>query len=138
LRGLRAAPVLELLERVGLADQASKPAGALSGGMRQRLALAIALLGDPPILMLDEPTANLDAGARLDFMHLLAAQREAGRGLLLTSHRVDEVERLADEVIVLEGGREMFRCPAPNLSDSLEESDPEIWPGALEAICRLE
>ena len=119
---LRRAPKAQpaaLLARVGLADHAAKPVGALSGGMRQRLALAVALLGDPPLLVLDEPTASLDTEARADFMQLLAEQRAAGRSLLLTSHRVEEVTRLADTVIVLAGGRERLRCPAELLERAL-------------------
>lgn len=103
--GLRGAPqgqALALLQRMGLGDQARKAVGALSGGMKQRLALAAALLGDPPILMLDEPTASLDVAAREDFTALLLELRAAGKTLLFTSHRVDEVAALADEAIVLD------------------------------------
>ncbi len=120
--GLRGTPrdqAPALLERVGLGDQAKKAAGALSGGMRQRLALAVALLGQPPILILDEPTASLDREARADFGQLLAEQRAAGRALLFTSHRIEEVVALADQVIVLTGGRERLRCEAGQLERAL-------------------
>ena len=78
---------------------------ALSGGLKQRLALAVALLGDPPILLLDEPMANLDAQARHDYLALLSRLRREGKMLIFASHRVEEVETLADGVLVLEGGR---------------------------------
>ena len=73
--------------------------------VKQRLALAIALLGDPPILVLDEPTANLDAEGREGFMKRLVGLHAKGKTLLFTSHRLDEVEALADRVLVLERGR---------------------------------
>jgi ABC-type multidrug transport system ATPase subunit len=119
---LRRAPAGDperLLARVGLADQARKPVGALSGGMKQRLALALALLGDPPILILDEPTASLDADARADFLSLLVEQRVAGKTLILTSHRLEEVAMLADRVIVLADGRPQFECPSHALERAL-------------------
>jgi ABC-type multidrug transport system ATPase subunit len=97
--------VERLLAEVGLADVAGRPAGALSGGMKQRLALAIALLGDPPILVLDEPTANLDAEGREAFLKRLAGLHAKGKTLLFTSHRMQEVEAMADRVLVLERGR---------------------------------
>ncbi len=101
------------LAEVGLTDHARKPVEALSGGMKQRLALAIALLADPPLLILDEPTSNLDAQARDDFLKLLLAQRERGKTLLFTSHRLEEVELLATRVLVLANGRLNQSCGAP-------------------------
>lgn len=97
--------IAPLLERVGLAAHAAQPVRALSGGMKQRLALAIALLGDPPLLVLDEPTANLDAQARADFLGLLAGLKDVGRTLLFSSHRQGEVAALADRVLRLAQGR---------------------------------
>lgn len=101
------------LTKVGLSDHADKPVAALSGGMKQRLALAIALLADPPLLILDEPTSNLDAQARDDFMKLLLAQKSQGKTLLFTSHRLEEVELLASRVLVLESGRLKLVCDDP-------------------------
>jgi len=116
LAALRAAPRGEpeaLLAQVGLADHAGKAVGALSGGMKQRLALAAALLGDPPILLLDEPTASLDAGARAELTTLIAGLRASGKTLLVTTHR------LADRVVVMEGGRLRASCPASELETIL-------------------
>jgi ABC-type multidrug transport system ATPase subunit len=122
LAALRAAPRGEpeaLLAQVGLADHAGKAVGALSGGMKQRLALAAALLGDPPILLLDEPTASLDAGARAELTTLIAGLRASGKTLLVTTHRLAEVSALADRVVVMEGGRLRASCPASELETIL-------------------
>lgn len=94
-----------LLDRLGLAEHAHKPVPALSGGLKQRLALAVALLSDPPVLLFDEPTANLDAAARRDYLALLSALRREKKTLVFASHRMEEVNALADRVLVLEQGR---------------------------------
>jgi ABC-type multidrug transport system ATPase subunit len=77
----------------------------LSGGMKQRLALAIALLSDPPIVVLDEPTSNLDAAGRRSVVETLKRLRKTGKTLVFASHRPDEIAALADRVLVLENGR---------------------------------
>jgi ABC-type multidrug transport system ATPase subunit len=87
--------------------------------MKQRLALAIALLADPPLLILDEPTSNLDAAARDDFIKLLLGQKARGKTLLFTSHRLEEVEMLADRVLLLEGGSLAQTCHPAELAHRL-------------------
>ncbi len=120
LKGVPAPRAEEVLAEVGLSGHGDKPVSALSGGMKQRLALAIALLADPPLLMLDEPTSNLDATARDDFIKLLLRQKAAGKTLLLTSHRLEEIEILATRVLVLEDGRLKTICENPtDLADQL-------------------
>jgi ABC-type multidrug transport system ATPase subunit len=110
----------EVLAEVGLSDHGDKPVAALSGGMKQRLALAIALLADPPLLILDEPTSNLDAKARDDFIKLLLQQKAGGKTLLLTSHRLEEIEVLATRVLVLADGKLTLTCDDPTeLADRL-------------------
>jgi len=91
-----------LLQKLGLTEHAQKSVPALSGGLRQRLALA--LLADPPVLLLDEPTANLDTQARWDYLALLAELRAEGKTILFASHRLEEVEALADRVLLLQQG----------------------------------
>ncbi len=93
------------LERVGLAGHSRKLVRALSGGMKQRLALAIALLAEPPVLLLDEVTASLDAVGREEFVGLLERLSGSGRTLLFASHRLEEVAALAQRVALLEKGR---------------------------------
>ena len=94
-----------LLEQLGLGPHLGKSISELSGGMRQRLALAVALIGDPPLLLLDEPTANLDVRARREHMALLEGLRRQGRTLVFATHRLEELEALADRVAVLDHGR---------------------------------
>ena len=93
-----------VLAQVGLTGQERKAVGALSGGMKQRLALALALLADPPVLLLDEPTSNLDAATRVEFLDLLAQLHATGKTLLFTSHHLAELEQLADRVLILQDG----------------------------------
>lgn len=105
LKGLQRVDTAETLARVGLAGAGRKRIRELSGGMKQRLALAIALLGDPPVLLLDEVTASLDAVGREEFVQLLERLSGAGRTLLFASHRIEEVACLARRVVMLERGR---------------------------------
>jgi ABC-type multidrug transport system ATPase subunit len=110
----------QVLAEVGLSDHIDKAVGALSGGMKQRLALALALLADPPLLLLDEPTSNLDTKARDDFTKLLLVLKARGKTLLFTSHRLEEVALLADRVLVLDQGRLALVCHQPlELADQL-------------------
>ena len=95
----------ELLSRVGLDGAASRTrARRLSGGERQRLSLAIALAGEPEVLILDEPTAGMDPEARRATRELIGSLRDAGRTILLTTHDLGDVERLADRVAILSRG----------------------------------
>ncbi len=113
LKGAPAGRIDQTLAEVRLSKHSHKVVAALSGGMKQRLALAIALLSDPPLLMLDEPTSNLDTAARGDFMELLRQQKERGKTLLFTSHRLEEVEILATWILVLEEGKLKLVCDKP-------------------------
>ncbi len=95
----------DLLDVLGLRTAASTPFRRLSGGERQRLGLALALVGRPEVLILDEPTAGMDPEARATVRALIAEQRTAGVAVLLTSHDLNDVERLADRIVVLIAGR---------------------------------
>ncbi len=95
-----------------LAIDADKPIAALSGGMRQRLAIALALIPDAPILVLDEPTAGLDLAGR-DAVHaILARERRRGKTIVFTSHLFSDVERIADRVLLLDEGCVIGDTPA--------------------------
>jgi ABC-type multidrug transport system ATPase subunit len=108
-----------LLTRLELVAHVQKPVRDLSGGLKQRLALALALLADPPILVLDEPTSNLDIRARDDFLRFLHDLREEGKTLVFSSHRLEEVKALADRVLLLEAGRLTLAAPPPELEQKL-------------------
>jgi ABC-2 type transport system ATP-binding protein len=94
-----------LIDKVGLASVARTRVRRLSGGERQRLALALALVGEPEVLLLDEPTAGMDPEARRATRDLIAGLRDEGRTILLTTHDLGDVERLADRVAILHRGK---------------------------------
>jgi ABC-type multidrug transport system ATPase subunit len=105
LRFVPRARVRAMLELVGLAAHADGRVRTFSGGMQQRLALAVALLPDPPVVLFDEPTANLDREGQQLFVDLVGRLRHDGHTLLLASHRPDEVAGLTDRVLHIDGGR---------------------------------
>jgi ABC-2 type transport system ATP-binding protein len=106
--GRRADDVLDL---VGLATVADTRVRRLSGGERQRLSLGLALVGEPEVLILDEPTAGMDPEARRDTRDLIDTLRDEGRTILLTTHDLGDVERLADRVAILHRGRIVADAP---------------------------
>lgn len=95
----------ELVDRLGITPFARTPVRRLSGGQRQRVGLAAALVGDPRVAFLDEPTAGLDPHARLDVWDLLRERADTGTALIVTTHSFEEAERLADRVVILDHGR---------------------------------
>ena len=102
------ARVEELLELVGLADRGQSKVRGFSTGMRQRLGLAAALISDPSVMIVDEPTSGLDPAGVRDVHALLVAMAESGRTVLLSSHDLDEVERLCTHVTVLRHGSVVY------------------------------
>ncbi len=110
LRGLRRVDVRAVLRTVELDEHDRAKSRVLSGGMKQRLALAIALLGDPPVLVLDELSASLDVEGRSAFLQLLVGLRGEGRTVLFASHRPEEVQILAGRVAWIEHGRIVERA----------------------------
>lgn len=103
------AVVARMLEQTGLADRADDELGTLSGGNRQRVNIAVGLLADPPVLLLDEPSSSLDPRQRerlWEFVDGLA--REHGTSVVFTTHNVAEAERWADRVLVLADGEVLF------------------------------
>jgi ABC-2 type transport system ATP-binding protein len=94
-----------LLKRLQLWDKRDSPYGTLSGGQKQRLALALALINDPQMLFLDEPSAGLDPQARLEIHELVQELRREQRTILLTTHYIEEAEKLCDRVAIIDEGR---------------------------------
>jgi len=100
-----ASDVPAILEVVSLSDKAGQYVEHLSGGQKQRLAVACALVGEPELLFLDEPTTGLDPQARREVWEIIRRHRERGRTTLVTTHYMDEAERLCDRVAVVDRGR---------------------------------
>ncbi len=95
----------DVLEPLGLMDKADTKIGELSGGMRQKLGLTIALLGDPEILLLDEPFNNMDAEGRAEAIKLLLNLRERGKTIIVSTHTISGLLPISDRIIIMEGGK---------------------------------
>ena len=107
----------EVLERFGLTDAADRRAGTYSGGMRRRLDLAAGLVGRPPVVLLDEPTAGLDPRSRQELWALVDELRREGTTVLLTTQYLDEADRLAERIALVDHGR----IAAQGTADQLKE-----------------
>ncbi len=119
LRRIPAGRSTEAVDLVDLGDHVGKRVRELSGGMKQRLGVALALLADPPVLLLDEPTSSLDVAAREQMVRLIEGLRSPERSVLLTSHHVDEVGMLVDRVLAMEQGRIIEECAPSELAERL-------------------
>jgi ABC-2 type transport system ATP-binding protein len=115
-------PVEETIAHVGLESKADARVGSLSGGQRRRVDVGMALIGDPELLFLDEPTTGFDPSARRQAWETIAALRELGKTVLLTTHYMDEAQRLADRVAVIAKGEIVARGTPESLGD--RESRP--------------
>jgi ABC-2 type transport system ATP-binding protein len=110
-------PVDEVVELVGLADKADARTGKLSGGQQRRLDVGMALVGDPELLFLDEPTTGFDPQARRQAWEAIAGLRQLGKTVFLTTHYMDEAQQLADRVAIIAGGEIVARGTPEDLGD---------------------
>jgi ABC-2 type transport system ATP-binding protein len=110
-------PVEETIEQVGLADKADARTKSLSGGQQRRLDVGMALIGDPELLFLDEPTTGFDPSARRQAWETIAGLRDLGKSVFLTTHYMDEAQRLADRVAIIAGGEVVARGTPEDLGD---------------------
>ena len=127
IAGMYARPrsVDELVQRLGIDSFARTTVRRLSGGQKQRLALAAALIGNPEALFLDEPSAGLDPQSRQLVFELIAELRDAGMGIILTTHLMDDAQRLADYVYIIDAGRNI----AEGTVAQLLQRDPALEAG---------
>ena len=101
-----------LIDRFSLGDKADTPFSALSGGQKQRVAMAMAVVNDPEVLFLDEPTAALDPQSRRELHDVVRATRAAGRAVVLSTHYIEEAELLCDRVAIIDHGK-VIACDTP-------------------------
>lgn len=115
-----------LIDRFGLADVIARQTGALSGGQRRRLALALAFAGDPDLVVLDEPATGLDVEARRNAWEAITAFRAAGGTVLLATNQLDEADALASRIVVLSKGTVLADGPRASLGRDLERAFVEL------------
>lgn len=130
LKGVRdPARIRQLLELVNLAEHAGRPAAAFSGGMRRRLGIAQALLNDPDILIVDEPTAGLDPEERLRFRRLLS-ELGFGKLVIVSTHIVPDVESIAGQLAIMRKGR-LLALETPDAI--LQRARGQVWQASVDA-----
>ena len=137
----RALPVEQLIASVNLEEKADTHSGNLSGGQRQRLAIAVALVNDPAVIFLDEPTTGLDPQARRSLWDVIRQLRAQGKTVLLTTHYLEEAEQLCDDIIIIDHGKVIAEgTPAGLIAEHFERntleflSDPGLLPDQLQTL----
>lgn len=113
--------VHDILETVALTEKSKALVRTLSGGQKQRLAIGAALINDPDLIFLDEPTTGLDPQARRNIWDIVSGLRSRGKTIILTTHYMEEAEALSDEVCIMDYGRIIAQAPPKTLTDDLGE-----------------
>ncbi len=124
----------ELLEQFDLADAAGRRVSTYSGGMRRRLDLAMSLVSEPPVLFLDEPTTGLDPRSRRDVWDAVTGLSESGVTVLLTTQYLEEADRLADRIAVIDGGRVVAEGTAQELKSRVGSETVELFFADVETL----
>ncbi|MEV6522260.1 ATP-binding cassette domain-containing protein [Longispora sp. NPDC051575] len=125
-RPVRGAAVEEALDKVGLCDRRDEKMRKLSGGMVRRAGIAWAIVGNPSLILLDEPTVGLDPMQRINFRSIISQQRDAV--IVLSTHLTDDVDAMADHVVVLDEGGVRFQGTPPELAEQADASSPGNTP----------
>ncbi len=129
-----AARARSLLERFGLDDRANQRASTFSKGMRRKLAMARALMPDPPVLVFDEPTSGIDPHFQQDFQELVSESAEEGRTVFLSSHNLREVQELCDRLTFMQEGRGVMCGTVEEITRGFEGRKYRVW---LDGTCEL-
>ena len=120
-------PISDVMERAGVTEFAKTKVGKCSGGQVQRLRFALALLTDPQLLILDEPTAGMDASARRDFWHTMHAEAERGRTVVFATHYLQEADDYADRVILMRQGRVVADGTVAEMTATQDRIVEALW-----------
>jgi len=128
----------ELIERFRLSDSANRPLKTFSGGMRRRIDLAGALLADPPVLFLDEPTTGLDPRSRGELWDVIRERVEAGTTVILTTQYLEEADQLAHDIVVIDHGRAIARGTSQELKRRIGGEHLDIHLALLSDLSRVE
>ena len=131
-------PVDEVVELVGLEEKRDTLVRSLSGGQRRRLDLGLALVGDPELVFLDEPTTGFDPEARRRAWQTIASLRDLGKTILLTTHYLDEAERLSDRVAVVRNGEIVALGPPSELTSTLPATEIRYRRNGQEVVVQTE
>ena len=128
----------ELIERFRLSEAANRPLKTFSGGMRRRIDLAGALLADPPVLFLDEPTTGLDPRSRGELWNVIRERVEAGTTVVLTTQYLEEADQLANEIVVIDHGRAIARGTSQELKRRIGGEHLDVHLALLDDLSRVE
>lgn len=119
--------IAQASEKLGMESYVRKRVAGFSRGMRQKVAIARALVHDPPVVLLDEPTTGLDVSGALVFRELIAQLRQEGKAILVSSHNMSEVKKLCDRVVIMHKGRIRFQGTIEEWRAPYDSDDPTDW-----------